>query len=105
MSDNALTFAYNLCYDVNRGEEYAKIGNAAGEHSISSKQGGKQDAIVHQIDPEAKNGITSGIMMMFIVRSQSSASVSVVNPPARMMALLRKAPMAPGTTVMALMAE
>ena len=35
MSDNALTFAYNLCYDVNRGEEYAKIGNAAGEYGTA----------------------------------------------------------------------
>ena len=35
MSDNALTFAYNLCYDVSRGEEYAKIGNAAGEYGTA----------------------------------------------------------------------
>lgn len=35
MSDNVLTFAYNLCYDVCRGEEYAKIGNVTGEYGAA----------------------------------------------------------------------
>lgn len=39
---------------------------------------------------------------MRIDKSQSSARVSVVKPPAAVMASLRKAPMAPDTTVMAL---
>ena len=42
---------------------------------------------------------------MLIVKSQSSANVSVVKPPTSSNTFLRNAPMAPGMTVMALMLE
>ena len=42
---------------------------------------------------------------MHIVKSQSSANVSVVKPPTSSNTFLRKAPIAPGTTVMAFMFE
>ena len=40
------------------------IGNIARQNRIGCKQSCKQNAVVHQVDPEAENRIPAGIMMM-----------------------------------------